>query len=104
MSSYEQIEQAANDYAHILEREGVEFDKDAFITGARWHREQSGWISVKDRLPENTDTVLICCADMLPPVIRTAEFQPSHNSWYRHSALIESKYITHWKPTEPPKQ
>lgn len=30
----------------------------AFIAGAEWQKEQSPWISVKDRLPDNNEMVL----------------------------------------------
>lgn len=30
-----------------------------FVAGAEWHARQSPWISVKERLPENKDEVLV---------------------------------------------
>ena len=33
----------------------------AFIKGAEWQSKQSPWISVKERLPENEDRVLVLC-------------------------------------------
>ena len=32
-----------------------------FIQGAEWQSKQSPWISVKERLPENEDRVLVLC-------------------------------------------
>ena len=34
---------------------------ESFIAGAEWQYKQSPWISVKERLPENEDRVLVLC-------------------------------------------
>lgn len=72
------VEEAANDYLQkILEASDFEinFEEDnydagardavldvterAYITGAEWQANQSPWISVEERLPENTGWVFV---------------------------------------------
>lgn len=39
----------------------AKFGEINFIQGAEWQSKQSPWISVKERLPENEDRVLVLC-------------------------------------------
>lgn len=39
----------------------AKFGEMNFIQGAEWQSKQSPWISVKERLPENEDRVLVLC-------------------------------------------
>lgn len=60
------------------------------------------WISVKDRLPENDERVLVCLNNVASAMcngkIDTDRFLK--NGWVRWN-----KYVTHWMPLpEPPKE
>lgn len=56
----EKLEQAATYYTQSEIKGMIDHDIDtgdmkrAFIAGANWQKEQSPWISVKDRLPERS--------------------------------------------------
>ena len=60
------VEEAAEEY---YERHKIHLAKDIFRprvvdifkSGAEWQSNQSPWISVKERLPENEDRVLVLC-------------------------------------------
>jgi hypothetical protein len=57
----QQLEDAANDYITGEEKQSFALTpilrvvKHAFIAGAEWQKEQSGWISVQKRLPTETE-------------------------------------------------
>lgn len=59
------LEEAANRYVlnpPILDSgilKGIENEKRAFIAGANWQAKQSPWISVKERLPDEKERVLV---------------------------------------------
>ena len=60
------------------------------------------WISVKDRVPESTETVLALCKD-------GGMFVGKHTSWGRwqiwtamKSTKIVNRTVTHWMPLPPP--
>ena len=74
------VEKAANDYLNrILESTDFEinFEEDnydsgsrdaildvterAFVSGAEWQAKQSPWISVKERLPDENEDIIILC-------------------------------------------
>ena len=69
----EELEKAADDYAtsnsidqhtsielyRSEQDEAHQYAKSVFIAGAEWQSNQSPWISVEDRLPENDEAVLI---------------------------------------------
>lgn len=68
------VEAAANEYTDgKCEKRGVskkyilhyDFDRtdieDAFKAGAEWQSKQSPWISVKERLPEENENIIIMC-------------------------------------------
>ena len=62
----QKLEEAAEEY---YERHKIHLAKDIFRprvvdifkSGAEWQSNQSPWISVKERLPENEDRVLVLC-------------------------------------------
>lgn len=62
----QKLEEAAEEY---YERHKIHLAKDIFRprvvdifkSGAEWQSKQSPWISVKERLPENEDRVLVLC-------------------------------------------
>ncbi len=72
---------------------------ESFISGAQWQSKQSPWISVKERLPEEGNTVLIRLKD---GVIRLACYDIEEDSnihfWNDNYAyeLIGSWDVTHW--------
>lgn len=59
--------------------------KEAFIQGAEWQSKQSPWISVKERLPEDTNEKLVALED---GTIRIAHYDEDYNEdmeyhfWY----------------------
>lgn len=73
--------------------------KEAFRQGAEWQSKQSPWISVKERLPEEGNPVLIRLKD---GVIRLACYDIEEDSnihfWNDNYAyeLIGSWDVTHW--------
>ena len=62
----QKLEEAAEEY---YERHKIHLAKDIFRprvvdifkSGAEWQSNQSPWISVKERVPENEDRVLVLC-------------------------------------------
>jgi len=66
----------------------------------------SGWISVKDRLPEIWDDYLAFgYGPTIPASCFVAVYDPKSNKWYdMHTDWDWSDVITHWMPLpEPPK-
>jgi len=60
----------------------------------------NNWISVKDRLPDIGERVLICITETEFTQIETAEFI-KNNLWflsYDWNNKFISKFITHWQP------
>lgn len=56
------LEEAAKQYAEIEMKKVLNVRataKRSFIAGAEWHAKQSPWISVKERLPEEGQEVLV---------------------------------------------
>lgn len=56
-----------------------------------------GWISVKDRLPENARFVLICLGRAIPQIGR---YLNEDGWWIRNSGILKSSgdIVTHWMP------
>lgn len=75
-----------------------------FIQGAEWQAKQSPWISVKDRLPELGDPVLIRLKD---GTVRLAVLDTDDNSdayfWSDNYSYetISGWDTTHWMPIPP---
>lgn len=57
------VEEAAKTFSNHLTVSNVvkNLTELAFKAGAEWQAKQSPWISVKERLPENEDRVLVLC-------------------------------------------
>ena len=76
----------------------------SFIAGAKWQSKQSPWISVKDRLPELGDPVLIRLKD---GTVRLAVLDTDDNSdayfWSDNYSYetISGWDTTHWMPIPP---
>lgn len=75
-----------------------------FIQGAEWQAKQSPWVSVKDRLPELGDPVLIRLKD---GTVRLAVLDTDDNSdayfWsdnYSYETISDWD-TTHWMPIPP---
>lgn len=75
-----------------------------FIQGAEWQAKQSPWVSVKDRLPELGDPVLIRLKD---GTVRLAVLDTDDNSdayfWsdnYSYETISDCD-TTHWMPIPP---
>lgn len=63
---------------------------------------QPKWISVEERLPEESGSYLVCTrrSDAF-----TAHFYLNTNEWKPHFAGSAGMHITHWMPApEPPKE
>lgn len=109
------VEEAARDYAtdnvwypgetsyesDIMAME--ESFADAFKAGAKWQAKQSPWISVKERLPEDTNEKLVALVD---GTIRIAHYDEDYNEdmeyhfWY-DCAASESYHrddVIYWMP------
>ena len=72
----------------------------SFIAGAKWQSKQSPWISVKDKLPDNQNIVLVrdeyggfCTAYLHGP--------KSGFITYGEEAYRKFGEITHWIPIPP---
>lgn len=114
------VEKAANDYLNrILESTDFEINFEennydsgardaildvterAFVSGAEWQAKQSPWISVKERLPEEGDPVLIRLKD---GVVRLACYDIEEDSniyfWNDNYSYetIRAWDVTHWMP------
>lgn len=77
--------------------------KEAFRQGAEWQSKQSPWISVKERLPEDTNEKLVALED---GTIRIAHYDEDYNEdmeyrfWY-DCAASESYHrddVIYWMP------
>ena len=70
-----------------------------FIQGAEWQAKQSPWISVKDRLPELGDPVLIRLKD---GTVRLAYLDTDNDIatyfWNYNYGTISGWDVTHWMP------
>ncbi len=96
------VEEAAREYSNDCrnrQRHCEPYCIVDFISGAEWQSKQSPWISVKERLPEEGNPVLIRLKD---GVIRLACYDIEEDSnihfWNDNYAyeLIGSWDVTHW--------
>lgn len=83
---------------------GADEFKEGFIASAQWQSKQSPWVSVKDRLPELGDPVLIRLKD---GTVRLAVLDTDDNSdayfWSDNYSYetISGWDTTHWMPIPP---
>ena len=63
------------------------------------HITQSGWISVKDRLPERFEPVLVCREKNGAPHVEQG-FKDVGDWWKVYGT--RTKYVTHWMPLPAP--
>ena len=60
------------------------------------------WISVKDRLPEDGDVVLVCNVDMMLPTL--CQWDAREDGWLGGKWTFGRSAFTHWMPLpQPPK-
>lgn len=88
--------------------------KKAFIEGAEWERQRDKWISVKDHLPDEGQTVIIYHVHLGPNYNFFIYYPPGTmgniKPFFRYKGsmgflTIEEDNITHWMPLpEPPKE
>jgi hypothetical protein len=62
---------------------------------------QSDWISVKDRLPDNDDDVLVTDGKRLEIAFWFYYFEPHCWSFSNELAGYDTGAITHWMPLPP---
>lgn len=70
-------------------------------------KEQSGWISVEDRLPSERMHCLIYCPQSFPKNIRvlSATFYDDNSTFYCDALESSHEDVTHWMPLpQPPKE
>lgn len=60
----------------------------AFIRGAEWQAKQSPWISVKERLPEYGEEVLVLYEYRGQVVICTTKYFEESNWYYGYSKIL----------------
>jgi hypothetical protein len=54
------------------------------------------WISVKDRMPENFQPVIVCCEDGKGQPIVEQGYKDIGDWWNIYGT--RTKYVTHWMP------
>lgn len=68
----------------------------AFIAGAEWQSKQSPWISVKERLPNNDNNVLVC--NNRSHFVGIANYYKKPSTWGIAYSGSEIRGVTHWCP------
>jgi hypothetical protein len=70
---------------------------------AAWNLRANGWISVKDRLPEDRVYVLVAFGQATRVSAFSYCYKSEEGIWYRSDGYQTSADITHWMPLpEPP--
>lgn len=66
-------------------------------------KQKTGWISVKDRLPEREEAVVVLTEGM---ELLVANIDEKFDYWYHEEGILSMSYVTHWLPIpelpEPP--
>lgn len=78
---------------------GITYDEiaeAAFIKGAEWQSKQSPWISVKERLPNNDNNVLVC--NNRSHFVGIANYYKKPSTWGIAYSGSEIRGVTHWCP------
>ena len=70
--------------------------KKYFIKGAEWQSKQSPWISVKERLPNNDNNVLVC--NNRSHFVGIANYYKKPSTWGIAYSGSEIRGVTHWCP------
>lgn len=71
----------------------------------KWISNRMKWISVKDRLPEEGDTVLVFNTSGGEDCLVTIAIKWPNEEWFLTEIETTSEEVTHWMPLpEPPKQ
>lgn len=95
MDKYFLLKFEAEIFADLLIANGVTFAKDINVP--------SKWISVKDALPEESNTYIAAAIDGHTTRVTFVKWQKRNKMWELTGARSYWK-ITHWKPLpEPPK-
>lgn len=63
-----------------------------------WNRRPSGWISVKERLPEKFCGVLVYLDEIAPCTFVTCGFYVGRGVWKMPGGATVGKGVTHWMP------
>lgn len=72
-----------------------------FTAGAEWQAKQSPWISVKERLPEPLEEVLIYDKNSIRHYVTgwlRKDKGYNNSMWALSNGWVENKDITHWMP------
>lgn len=81
------VEEAAKQRAEGYNIVGQNIYKFGFIAGADWQSKQSPWISVKERLPEENEDIIILCKH---GAIFNGTY--SNNVWFCMDGYIHDTY------------
>ena len=93
-------------YGYQQRKEAVQVIEEVCINEEPAVRANSGWISLKERLPDNVEEVLIYCPEFCEK-IKQATWCGEDFFVEREDLIVEpapNGYCTHWMPLpEPPK-
>lgn len=66
----------------------------------------SEWISVKDKLPQESKPIIVYNKKTLQVVVAIRRYRKTKGwVWTRNNYMIKREYITHWMPLpEPPNE
>lgn len=100
----EAIKEINHSYATIVDGELV-YQRSAMLNmfrkGAEWQSGQSLWISVKDRLPNPLEEVILYDNKSIQHyAVGWLRKDKGYNKsmWCVTNGFVEDKYITHWSP------
>lgn len=97
------LEEAAKTFSNHLTVSDVVKDLTelAFKAGSDWQANQSPWISVKDRLPEPEEEILLYDRDSVKHyVLGWLRKKKGYNKakWFVTNGYVADESITHWMP------